>query len=65
MPGMREFAVIICGGGEAGSKRVVLKLFGGSSQAAQWLRCHTSTSGSVGSATGQGTKISHATQYGQ
>ena len=50
-------------GGEASSKRIVLKLFGGSSQAVQWLRVHASTSGSVGSATDQGTKILHATQH--
>ena len=37
----------------------------GASLEFQWLRCHASTAGGIGSIPGQGTKIPHATQSSQ
>ena len=37
----------------------------GPSPAVQWLRCHASTAGGVGSIPGQGARIPHAVWHGQ
>ena len=42
-----------------------IKTLGGTSQAVQWLRLHTSTAGGTGSVPGQGTKILHPVPGGQ
>ena len=41
---------------------LILNWLEGTSLAAQWLGCHASTAGGIGSTPGHGTKILHATQ---